>query len=85
MCAGCVSFLPSQDKTCIARKLAKSSHEATADGLSGFYLGRDHKNQEAKLPQPNHPHGPMREAQAYKARKLHERDLNRVLEFRSGI
>ena len=63
----------------MARKVAKSSHEATARWLIRVYLGRDRETQKRKYHNRT-IHGPMREAQAYLTRKLRERDLGRDLE-----
>src|SRR5438552_11818351 len=63
----------------MARKVAKSSHEATARWLIRVYLGRDRETQKRKY-HNRAIHGPMREAQAYLTRKLRERDLGRDLE-----
>jgi hypothetical protein len=42
----CLS-LPVKEENFMARKLARSSHEATADGSSGF-IGRDHETKKRK-------------------------------------
>src|SRR5439155_6718341 len=69
----------SQGGNSMARKVAKSSHEATARWLIRVYLGRDRETQKRKYHNRT-IHGPMREAQAYLTRKLRERDLGRDLE-----
>jgi hypothetical protein len=54
--------------------LARSSHEATADGSFGFISAAIRKLTNANTTiEPIH--GPMREAQAYLTRRLRERDL----------
>lgn len=42
-CVSCVPQLRAKEETLWLGKLAKSSHEATADGSSGVYLDRDHE------------------------------------------
>ena len=59
-------------------KLAKSLHEATADGPSGS-IWADHETKNRNYHNRT-IHGSMSEAQAYPTKKLRERDLGRDLE-----
>ena len=52
-------------------KLARSSHEASADGSSGFYLGRDHETNRREYHNRT-IHGPIREEQAYLKRRVRD-------------
>src|SRR5439155_4014541 len=69
----------SQGGNSMARKVAKSSHEATARWLIRVYLGHDRETYKRNYHNRT-IHGPMREAQAYLTKKLRERDLGRDLE-----
>jgi len=74
----CLS-LRAKEKTLWLAKLARSSHEVTADGSSGFISVAIVKSNKRNYHNRT-IHGPMREAQAYLTRKLGERDLGRDLE-----
>jgi hypothetical protein len=66
----------------MARKVGQivaRGHEATADGSSGFYLGRDHETNRRKYHNRT-IHGPIREEQAYLKRRVRERDWGRDLD-----
>jgi len=63
----------------MARKVGQIIARGDRRWLIRVYLGRDHETNKRKYHNRT-IHGPMREAQAYLTRKLHERDLGRDLE-----
>ena len=63
----------------MARKVGQIISRGDGRWLIRVYLGRDHQTNKRNYHNRT-IHGPIREAQAYQARKLRERDLGRDLE-----
>src|SRR5579872_1727215 len=78
-CASCVPLLRAKEEISMARKVGQIIARGDRRWLIRVYLGRDHETNKRKYHNRT-IHGPMREAQAYLTRKLHERDLGRDLE-----